>query len=246
MLSTTILLIELSLLALAILMVQRVFKLYHAYSLEADTQSRINTGTFERTDACHDEAITIASEAGAMRKEPSALGKEPSALGKEQSALEKGSSALKDSSSSYEAHMYTLKQAQVFCANQLLDASRKQMLPNLWHTRAEHGLTPELPEWLNEAISLYLIGAVDFIGQQKQNPNKQRKRLIITTLKSQLHIDNDRAETLFLQALKRQSGSEHEEMVRVGASAAKSWLQNQNVPDTYKLSSQLQNWGVFV
>lgn len=230
MLSATVLVAELSLLALAIVMTKRVLKLYRNHSVAGPkvfTSKELYKHDPEELD---DEIIT--SEAPTANERPPHHIKHP--LAKQHERL------------GYEQQMQTLKQAQVFCANQLLDASRKQMLPNLWHTRAEHGLTPELPEWLNEAISLYLIGAVDFIGQQQQSPNKQRKRLIITTLKSQLHIDNDSAEALFQQALKRQTGSEHEEMVRVGASAAKSWLQSHNVPNSHKLSAQLQNWGVFV
>ena len=133
----------------------------------------------------------------------------------------------------YRSKMESLKHAQIFAGNQLLEVSREY-----------HNLNKELPEWLREAISLYLIGAIDFIGKKGKCENKSRKELISMVLKSNLNIGSQDAEAYFVEAVCREPNSDNDNMVRAGAGAAKAWLDQKIVPETQRLTSQLQNWGV--
>ena len=135
--------------------------------------------------------------------------------------------------SAYRSKMESLKHAQIFAGNQLLEVSREY-----------HNLNKELPEWLREAISLYLIGAIDFIGKKGKCENKSRKELISMVLKSNLNIGSQDAEAYFVEAVCREPNSDNDNMVRAGAGAAKAWLDQKIVPETQRLTSQLQNWGV--
>lgn len=139
----------------------------------------------------------------------------------------------KSINSAYRSKMESLKHAQIFAGNQLLEVSREY-----------HNLNKELPEWLREAISLYLIGAIDFIGKQGKCENKSRKELISMVLKSNLNIGSQDAEAYFVEAVCREPNSDNDNMVRAGAGAAKAWLNQNIIPETQRLTSQLQNWGV--
>jgi hypothetical protein len=134
----------------------------------------------------------------------------------------------------YENKMECLKQAQIFTGMQMLNIRRS------------HGdLNQENMAWLREAISLYLIGAVDFIGKQARCSTSTRKELITLVLKSNLKLSEDISSQYFSEALYRKFSSENDLMVRSGAKAAKSWLTNQEVPNDLTLSCQLDDWGVF-
>jgi len=134
----------------------------------------------------------------------------------------------------YEQKMESLKQAQVFAGNQLLDVKREFK-----------DLHKEQFEWLREAISLYLIGAIDFIGKQANCETKNRKELIRLVLKSNLNLSTESSISYFNEALRRSPESDNDHMVRAGATAAKLWLANNTVPKSHALRTQLDEWGVF-
>jgi hypothetical protein len=134
----------------------------------------------------------------------------------------------------YDRKMDCLKQAQIFSGVQMLDIKRN-------YSELNH----DSMSWLREAISLYLIGAVDYIGKQARCGTTTRKELISLVLKSNLNLSDFIAEQYFEQALYRQLSSENDLMVRAGAKAAKSWLSDTQVPDNLSLSYQLNDWGVF-
>jgi len=134
----------------------------------------------------------------------------------------------------YEQKMESLKQAQVFAGNQLLDVKREFK-----------DLDKEQFGWLREAISLYLIGAIDFIGKQANCETKNRKELIRLVLKSNLNLSTESSISYFNEALRRSPESDNDHMVRAGATAAKLWLANNTVPKSHALRTQLDEWGVF-
>lgn len=130
--------------------------------------------------------------------------------------------------------MESLKNAQVFSGTQLMDIKRNF-----------DDIHQEQLSWLREAISLYLIGAVDFIGKQGDCGIKSRKELIELVLKSNLKLTQDDISEYFSEALNRQHSSDNDHMVRAGAKAAKLWLKQKSVPGHFSLKTQLDEWGVF-
>ncbi|MDX1452714.1 MAG: hypothetical protein R3183_09170 [Oleiphilaceae bacterium] len=133
----------------------------------------------------------------------------------------------------YENKMESLKLAQSFAAMQMM-AVKKEF----------GNIDTEELSWLRQAISLYLIGAADFIGKQHQCAIKGRKELIRMVLRSQLQLSSTTSQEYFDQAVHRQPLSDSDHMIRAGAKAAKMWLRNQTVPETLGLRSQLDEWGV--
>lgn len=151
----------------------------------------------------------------------------------ESSLLAFSNSKDEDHDGHYSAKMESLKLAQMFAGHQLLDVSR-----------SFHDLQKETPDWLRSAMSLYLIGAIDFIGKQGKCENKSRKELISMVLRSNLSITPQAAEAYFIEAVCREPESDNDNMVKAGALAAKTWLDTQTVPAPQRLSKQLENWGV--
>jgi len=135
---------------------------------------------------------------------------------------------------SYEIKMDSLKKAQIFSGIQLLEIKRNY-----------NNLHQENLKWLREAISLYLIGAIDFIGKQAKCDTKSRKELITLVLKSNLNLSKENTEQYFQEALYRKLSSDNDLMVRAGAKAAKHWLAENIVPKPASLKAQLNDWGVF-
>lgn len=133
----------------------------------------------------------------------------------------------------YEQKMHCLKLAQAFTGNQMLDIKRAFPLQ-----------PAAQPEWLRQAVSLYLIGAIDFIGKQHDCQNSSRKELIEIVLKSNLKINRDKAKAFFVEAVCREPKSDNDNMVIAGAIAAKSWLENQLVPENVRLANRVQDWGI--
>jgi hypothetical protein len=134
----------------------------------------------------------------------------------------------------YETKMDSLQKAQMFAGIQMLEIKKcygDLHQPNL--------------AWLREAISLYLIGSVDYIGKHARCSAATRKELIKIVLKSNLKVSSDISSQYFSEALYRKLSSENDLMVRAGAKAAKSWLSDQKVPNELSLSTQLNDWGVF-
>jgi hypothetical protein len=135
---------------------------------------------------------------------------------------------------SYEIKMDCLQKAQMFAGVQMLEIKRSY-----------GDLHQANLSWLREAISLYLIGAVDYIGKQAQCGAATRKELIKVVLKSNLKVSNDISSQYFTGALYRKLSSENDLMVRAGARAAKTWLAGEKIPNELTLSVQLNDWGVF-
>ena len=133
----------------------------------------------------------------------------------------------------YRHKMQCLKLAQAFTGNQLLDIKRAFTLNQ-----------SEQPEWLRQAVSLYLIGAIDFIGKQNRCENNSRKEMIEIVLKSNLKINREKAKSFFMEAVCREPQSDNDSMVRAGAMAAKAWLESQLVPENYRLKTRVQDWGI--
>lgn len=134
----------------------------------------------------------------------------------------------------YQIKMECLKQAQVFSGVQMLDIKRSY-----------GDISEQKLSWLSEAISLYLIGAVDLIGKQARCGTKTRKELITLALKSNLNLSDELSSKYYTNALYRTYSSENDLMVRAGARAAKSWISDNKVPQDLSLNSQLNEWGVF-
>lgn len=134
----------------------------------------------------------------------------------------------------YYEKMESLKMAQTFVGSQMIELKRNFT-----------DLHTDQLSWLREAVSLYLIGAIDFIGKQKQCGVKSRKELINIVLKSNLRISDENATQYFSEALYRKPQSDNDHMVRAGAKAAKVWLQQKAVPESFSLKEQLNDWGVF-
>ncbi|MFT7372542.1 MAG: hypothetical protein ACI9T9_001229 [Oleiphilaceae bacterium] len=135
---------------------------------------------------------------------------------------------------SYQIKMDSLKKAQIFSGIQLLEIKRDHK-----------NLHQENLKWLREAISLYLIGAIDFIGKQAKCDTKSRKELITLVLKSNLNLSTENTEEYFQEALYRKLSSDNDLMVRAGAKAAKHWLSESIVPKPVSLKARLDDWGVF-
>ena len=134
----------------------------------------------------------------------------------------------------YEIKMECLKKAQMFTGVQMLNLKR-----------SNKDLNSNNMEWLHKAISLYLIGAIDYIGKHAKCGASTRKELIILVLKSNLKLSNLMVNQYFEEALYRELSSENDLMVRAGAKAAKSWSSDKQIPTSLSLSNQLNDWGVF-
>lgn len=135
--------------------------------------------------------------------------------------------------SPYERKMESLKQAQIFAANQLLTIKRE--FGNLQKTELH---------WLREAISLYLIGAIDLISQQAECDNRSRKELIRLVLRSNLSLSQDDISKYLRAAVRRTPKADEDQMVRCGAMAAKAWRESEHVPVPLTLRAQLDQWGI--
>jgi len=134
----------------------------------------------------------------------------------------------------YDNKMDSLKKAQVFSASQLLEIKRN------------YGeLNQKDMSWLREAISLYLIGAIDYIGKSANCGTQSRKELITLVLKSNLKLSSESTANYFNEALYRQLSSDNDLMVRAGAKAARAWMKEKEVPRNISLITQLDDWGIF-
>lgn len=134
----------------------------------------------------------------------------------------------------YETKMESLKKAQTFSGIQLLDIKRNY-----------GDLHQENLSWLREAISLYLIGAIDLIGKEAKCGTQSRKEIAILVLKSNLNLTTENALAYYREALYRKLSSDNDLMVRAGAKAAKNWSSYDRIPKEMSLSAQLDEWGIF-
>lgn len=139
------------------------------------------------------------------------------------------------SSEDYAQRMDTLKQAHSFAGAQMIMVKRLQ-------SSLEH----QDIQWIEEAICMYLVGAVDLIGKHLRCSIKERMQLIQRILKSNVGVTHEKATFYFNEALHRQAGSDADAMIRAGAKAAKQWLDTGSVQPDMSLREQLDLWGVLV
>jgi hypothetical protein len=138
------------------------------------------------------------------------------------------------SNKEYNLKMDSLKQAQAFSGMQLIDIKRNY-----------GDLSQENLAWLREAVSLYLIGAIDMIGKELKCSTQVRKEIALLVLKSNLHMTSEAAQSYYSEALYRKLSSDNDLTVRSGAKAAKAWLTKDYIPKEMSLASQLDEWGIF-
>ena len=140
-----------------------------------------------------------------------------------------------DASEDYAQRMDTLKLAHSFAGAQMIVI--KRFLSSLEHQNIQ---------WVEEAICMYLVGAVDLIGKHQRCSIKERMQLIRRTLKSNVGVSPEKAIFYFNEALHRQAGSDADTMIRVGAKAAKQWLDSGSVHPELCLREQLDHCGVLI
>jgi hypothetical protein len=90
-----------------------------------------------------------------------------------------------------------------------------------------------------ETISLYLIGAIDYISKENACTESKRRINTIKVLKSQLDISAKSLSRYYAKAFTRSAEDSEGLVLRNGAKAAKNWLEEKTVPDHLSLNSQL-------
>jgi hypothetical protein len=140
----------------------------------------------------------------------------------------------KTKTSGYENKIESLKEAQIFAGIQMIPVKRE----------FEDLQDPQLI-WLREAISLYLVGAIDFIGKNGQCDQKTRTKLVSLVLGSTLKLNEFELRAAVTRASSSAQGSDEKEMILAGAKAANQWLKTKNVVSELRLRTQLNDWGVF-
>jgi len=140
-----------------------------------------------------------------------------------------------DPSDDYAQRMHTLKLASSFAGAQMILV--KRLLNRNGHQNIQ---------WVEDAICMYLVGAVDMIGKHQRCSIQDRLQLIRRTLKSNVGVSPEKAIFHFNEALHRQAGSDADTMVRVGAKAAKQWLDTGSVHPELCLRQQLDHCGVLI
>ena len=142
---------------------------------------------------------------------------------------------VETSEESYEKRLAALKEAQIFAGIQMISVKRE--FPNL--------LDQEML-WLREAIALYLVGACDIISKSAGCDLKTRNKFSALVLSTTLKLNEmELAKTIQLAA-GRAPGSDEDDMVIAGAKAATQWKATQDVKDSLKLRTRINDWGVFV
>lgn len=144
-------------------------------------------------------------------------------------------SAEENRAEGYEKRLAALKEAQIFAGIQMISVKRE--FNNL--------LDPDML-WLREAIALYLVGACDIISKSAGCDLKTRKKFSALVLSTTLKLkEMELAKTIQLAA-SRTPGSDEDDMVIAGAKAATQWKATQDVKDSLKLRTRINDWGVFV
>lgn len=132
-----------------------------------------------------------------------------------------------DSTINYENNMQSLKLAQSFTSAQL--ATLK-------------GFSVDDENWVNEVSSLYIIGAVEYIGNKTRCSVKCRKELVRLVLKSNHLVTKKCALSYFSEITHRAFSEQNEHLIRSGAKAAKIWLKRGVVPEDVSLRHQIAHW----
>ena len=136
--------------------------------------------------------------------------------------------------SSYNTRITALKEAQIFSGIQMIPIKRE--FSDLF--------SPQLV-WLRDAVSLYLIGASDYIAKEANCDLKTRNKFNALVLSSTLKLSESELSQAIRKAADREQGSDEEQMIIAGAKAAKQWKETQKVSAELRLRTRLNDWGVF-
>ncbi len=136
--------------------------------------------------------------------------------------------------STYNTRITALKEAQIFSGIQMIPIKRE--FTDLF--------SPQLV-WLRDAVSLYLIGASDYIAKEANCDLKTRNKFNSLVLSSTLKLSESELNQAVKKAADREQGSDEEQMIIAGAKAAKQWKETQKVSAELKLRTRLNDWGVF-
>ena len=136
--------------------------------------------------------------------------------------------------STYNTRITALKEAQIFAGIQMIPIKRE--FTDLFN--------PQLI-WLRDAVSLYLIGASDYISKEANCDLKTRNKFNALVLSSTLKLSESELSQAIKKAADREQGSDEEKMIVAGAKAAKQWKETQKVSAELKLRTRLNDWGVF-
>lgn len=134
----------------------------------------------------------------------------------------------------YSARIEALKETQIFSGIQMIPVKREFTDFN----------SAQLV-WLREAVGLYLIGASDYISKQAGCDIDTRNKFNALVLNTNLRAQRSELDLIIERATKREQGSDEELMIIAGAKAAKQWKETQQVNDSLKLRTRLNDWGVF-
>ena len=136
--------------------------------------------------------------------------------------------------STYNTRATALKEAQIFSGIQMIPIKRE--FTDLFN--------PQLV-WLRDAVSLYLIGASDYIAKEANCDLKTRNKFNALVLSSTLKLNESELSQAIKRAANNEQGSDEALMVIAGAKAAKQWKETQKVSAELKLRARLNDWGVF-
>jgi len=92
---------------------------------------------------------------------------------------------------------------------------------------------------VKEEVSLYLIGAVEMIGKHNECCANSRRMMTIKVLESRLDLDSTGVSKYYATALHRKQNGSQGCITRVGAKAAKMWIDSKSIPDDFSLRGQL-------
>ena len=134
----------------------------------------------------------------------------------------------------YITRIETLKEAQIFAGIQMIAIKREFQ-----------DLETGQLAWLREAIGYYLIGATDMIAKQAGCDLNTRTKFNELVLNTNLKLSQQEFKSIILGAAERITGDDVDMMILAGAKAAKQWQATQQVNESLKLRTRLNDWGVF-
>jgi len=105
-------------------------------------------------------------------------------------------------------------------------------------------LSEELEESIKNLVSMYLMGAIDMIGKQKNCTEYECRSMVERILFSNLNISSLCISNYYASDSK--TTDEHRSVMHIGAIAAKLWLREEKVPEGFTLKSQLQLYDLVV
>lgn len=149
--------------------------------------------------------------------------------------LEKVTQGAVPVNDAYDLKMTALKQVQVFSGMQLLPIKRRY-----------NNLNQEKYQWLKKATAFYLIGATEHITQSCHCNIEYQAELATMTLKSNLGIPYHIAQDYLNNTVTDHNNSDLQALQKTGASAAKSWLETNSIPQHMTLEEYLNRNAVMI